>query len=169
MKYIRIKHTNVLHPYAYTDELYPYAYTDELHPYESYRWTTFVCSTSYLRMYFIHIQLTDLLHPYVKNTRSTRTPITQKSQKMCTSAEIKPPPVTLSPSPNRYLSQHLQNDHQREKPDHNDKNQAFNTKQHNNIGVILKKNTTPRLIQALITRESFLGHESVKLVDHSRT
>jgi len=37
MKYIRIKHTNVLHPYAYTDELYPYAYTDELHPYESYR------------------------------------------------------------------------------------------------------------------------------------
>ena len=51
------------------------------------------------------------------------------------------PPVTLSPSPNRYLSQHLQNDHQREKPDHNDKNQAFNTKQHNNIGVILKKNS----------------------------
>ena len=56
-------------------------------------------------MYFIRIQLTDLLHPYVKDVRSTRTPITQKSQKMCTSAEIKPTLVTLSPPPNRYLSQ----------------------------------------------------------------
>jgi len=27
---------------------------------------------------------------------------------MCISAEIKPPPVRVSPSPNRYLSQHLQ-------------------------------------------------------------
>ena len=87
MKYIRIKHI------------------DELHPYKSYGWTTFVCCTSYLQMYFIHIQLTNLLHPYVKNIRYTRTPVTQKSQKMCTSGEIKPTPVTLSPPPNRYLSQ----------------------------------------------------------------
>ena len=78
---------------------------DVVHQYKSYGWTTSVCCTSYLRMYFTRIQLTDLLHPYVKNTRSTRTLVTQKSQKMCTSAEIKPTPVILSPPWNHYLSQ----------------------------------------------------------------
>ena len=105
MKYIRIK------------------LTDELHLYSLYEWTIFVCCNFVLRMYFIRIQLMNLVHLYLKNNRSTRTPVTQKRQKMCTSAEIKPSLVTLSPPSNRYLSQHLQNDHQREKPDHNNKNQ----------------------------------------------
>ena len=59
-------------------------------------------------MYFIRIQLTDLLYLYVNNTRSTRTPVIQKSQKMCTFAEIKPPSIRLSPPTNCYLSLHLQ-------------------------------------------------------------
>ena len=87
MKYIRIK------------------LTDELHLYSLYEWTIFVCCNFVLRMYFIRIQLMNLVHLYLKNNRSTRTPVTQKRQKMCTSAEIKPSLVTLSPPSNRYLSQ----------------------------------------------------------------
>ena len=64
----------------------------------------------------------------------------RKARKVCTSAEIKPPTVRLSPPLNRYLSQHLQNDHQQKKPDHNDKNQTFKHKRNTATSANLKKN-----------------------------
>ena len=91
---------------------------DELHSYESYGWTIFVCCTSYLRIYFIYIQVTDSLHPYVKKNRSIRTSVTQKNVYLRrnqtntsnTFTSIEPQPLSTK-----------ENDHEWEKPDHNDK------------------------------------------------
>ena len=126
-------------------------YTDELHPQVQILTYEYSTSVYIIRMNYIHKNLTNELHLYVvilsygctssvynlqiyficilKITDLLEHQLPKKAKKICTSAEIKPPLVTLSPQPNRYLSQHLQNDHQREKPDHNNKNQAFNIKQ----------------------------------------
>ena len=95
---------------------------DELHSYESYGWTIFVCCTSYLRIYFIYIQVTDSLHPYVKKNRSIRTSVTQKNVYLRrnqtntsnTFTSIEPQPLSTK-----------ENDHEWEKPDHNDKSKRI--------------------------------------------
>ena len=72
---------------------------DELHPYVVILTYGYTSSVYNLWIYFIRMLIIPDLLEYQ---------LLKENRKMCTSAQIKPLPVRLSPPPNRYLSQHLQ-------------------------------------------------------------